>query len=150
MTALYWTFLILLVSTASLADERSVRGKRNVFDLGGVIKCTTGREASSYLGYGCHCGLGGNGSPKDQTDWCCRKHDCCYDKVNAAGCRTLTNKYRWTCTNNQVNCGSITDRCDKILCQCDSEFGQCIRNAPYNKKYAFWSNLLCHSSTPGC
>ncbi|KAM9494285.1 phospholipase A2-like [Clarias gariepinus] len=150
MKAVYWTFLLLSVSTASLADERSMRSKRSVVNLAGVIKCTTDRLAISYVGYGCYCGLGGKGWPIDNTDWCCHEHDCCYQNVVAAGCKTLTNNYRWTCKNHQVICDSINDRCDKMLCKCDSELAQCIRKAPYNSKYALWPNDRCGSKYPTC
>ncbi|KAF5908025.1 group 10 secretory phospholipase A2-like, partial [Clarias magur] len=123
------------VSTASLTDERSMRSKRSVVKFVGVIKCTTDRLATSYLAYGCYCGLGGKGVPIDDTDKCCHRHDCCYDKVKAAGCRTLTNNFRWTCENRQVNCDFIPDWCEKILCQCDKDFGRCIKYAPYNNEY---------------
>ncbi|XP_053347371.1 phospholipase A2-like [Clarias gariepinus] len=150
MKALYWTFLLLSVSTASLAEERSMRSKRNIVDLSGVIRCTTGRLAISYLTYGCHCGPRRSGPTKDQTDMCCHNHDCCYDKAVAAGCWTLIKKYRWNCENQQIKCGLNTDTCSQILCECDREFGECLRNAPYNRKFALYPTFLCRSSTPGC
>ncbi|KAM9494351.1 phospholipase A2-like [Clarias gariepinus] len=150
MRAVYWTFLLLSVITASLAAQRSVRSKRGIVELGGIIKCSTGRMALSYLSYGCYCGHGGKGWPRDDTDWCCHKHDCCYANAEAAGCETMTDEYLWACKDQEVDCDSITDQCEKMLCQCDSEAGQCLRNAPYNKKYALWPNFLCGSIYPTC
>lgn len=33
-----------------------------------MIACHVGRNPLEYVGYGCYCGIGGKGVPKDQTD----------------------------------------------------------------------------------
>ncbi|XP_060798106.1 group 10 secretory phospholipase A2 [Neoarius graeffei] len=150
MTALYRIFLVLSVSMASLVAQRSVRSKRSLLELAGIIKCSTSRPALLYVMYGCYCGLGGKGWPRDRADWCCHKHDCCYGDAEAAGCQTTTDKYQWTCEDKEANCDCLTDRCEKILCQCDRDIGRCLRKAPYNKKYAFWPDFLCGHVHPTC
>ncbi|KAG7316935.1 hypothetical protein KOW79_019233 [Hemibagrus wyckioides] len=120
MPALYRTILLLSVSMASLVAQRSVRSKRGLLELASIIKCSTGRSALSYLMYGCYCGLGGKGWPRDRADWCCHKHDCCYGDAEIAGCHTVTDKYRWTCEDKEADCDSLKDRCEKILFCCGS------------------------------
>ncbi|KAG1968800.1 calcium-dependent phospholipase A2 [Pimephales promelas] len=107
MTALYHTFLLFTVSMASLQPQRSPRSKRGLLELAGVIKCSTGRLALSYVMYGCYCGIGGQGWPRDRADWCCHKHDCCYGDAELAGCQTKTDRYQWTCDDKQADCGMM-------------------------------------------
>ncbi|XP_035262678.1 phospholipase A2-like isoform X2 [Anguilla anguilla] len=104
MTALYLLILLCSVHMASLAPERSHRSKRGLLELAGLIKCSTGRHALAYMMYGCYCGLGGQGWPRDKADWCCHKHDCCYEKAEDAGCHTKTDKYQWSCEEAETNC----------------------------------------------
>lgn len=54
---------------ASAATRRSQRTKRGLLELAGAIKCSTGRSALAYMMYGCYCGLGGQGWPRDRADW---------------------------------------------------------------------------------
>ncbi|XP_051994347.1 group 10 secretory phospholipase A2 [Xyrauchen texanus] len=150
MTPLYRTLLLFTVSMASLQPQRSLRSKRGLLELAGVIKCSTGRTALAYMIYGCYCGLGGQGWPRDRADWCCHKHDCCYGDAEFAGCQTKTEQYHWTCDDKKADCDSFNDRCAKILCRCDREAARCLRKAPFNRKYALWPDFLCGSVHPTC
>ena len=42
--------------------------KRSFVDFGLMITCAVGRSSLDYNGYGCFCGLGGGGTPVDDTD----------------------------------------------------------------------------------
>ncbi|KAL4624449.1 group 10 secretory phospholipase A2-like [Arapaima gigas] len=66
-----WQLLLLLlpVCTASLTPGRPLRSKRGLLELNGIIKCSTGRSSMAYIMYGCYCGLGGQGWPRDKADW---------------------------------------------------------------------------------
>ncbi|XP_068279871.1 group 10 secretory phospholipase A2 isoform X2 [Nyctibius grandis] len=48
--------------------EAHFRNRRGILELAGAIRCTTGRSPFAYLRYGCYCGLGGRGWPKDRVD----------------------------------------------------------------------------------
>lgn len=52
-----------------VAARRFQRSKRGILELAGAIKCSTGRSALAYMVYGCYCGLGGQGWPRDKADW---------------------------------------------------------------------------------
>lgn len=42
--------------------------RRSVVEFGFMVACHTKRSPLLYIGYGCYCGLGGKGKPKDDTD----------------------------------------------------------------------------------
>ncbi|XP_027793227.1 group IID secretory phospholipase A2 isoform X1 [Marmota flaviventris] len=60
----------------------------------------------NYWPYGCYCGLGGRGQPKDATDWCCQKHDCCYKHLRTYQCRPKRDHYNYTFSQGDVQCRS--------------------------------------------
>ncbi|XP_063284908.1 group 10 secretory phospholipase A2 isoform X2 [Pelobates fuscus] len=124
--------------------------RRGLFELDGAIKCEAGRSSLIYIGYGCYCGLGGHGMPKDNIDWCCHKHDCCYDEAEKLGCKTKMGSYKWTCKDSSVQCDALEDRCQKLTCKCDKDIARCLRSTSYNAKYILYPNFLCGSSTPAC
>ncbi|XP_032896918.1 phospholipase A2-like [Amblyraja radiata] len=119
--------------------------------LGAMIKCSTGRMLS-YLGYGCYCGLGGKGWPRDRTDWCCFNHDCCYRKAESVGCRPKSHTYNWYCNKAKETprCRVRNNRCQEKNCECDVTFSNCLKRANYQMRYAFWPNFLCGNSEPKC
>ncbi|XP_054615378.1 phospholipase A2-like [Dunckerocampus dactyliophorus] len=145
MNAFLHMLLLFAVAVASQGPSSHPRSKRSLIDLKGIIKCTTGRSLSSYLWYGCYCGVGGHGKPKDDTDKCCYKHDCCYEDAKSKGCNPLTDDYDWKCEDKMVACDHLTDRCERILCECDRDVAKCLSNARYNWYYAWWPNFLCGS-----
>ncbi|KAM4716530.1 group 10 secretory phospholipase A2 [Anableps anableps] len=146
----YQTLLLLSVAVAPVAAHSSQRTKRGLLELAGSIKCSTGRFALAYMMYGCYCGLGGKGWPLDKADWCCHKHDCCYEDAQRLGCHTKTARYYWSCKDREVQCENSEDKCKKLLCKCDKEAAKCLRNAPFIQKYAIWPNFLCGYYQPTC
>ncbi|XP_041959672.1 phospholipase A2-like [Alosa sapidissima] len=152
MHALYVYALIMSVALLSVSPglARTRRTKRGLLELAGIIKCSTGRAAMSYMMYGCYCGLGGQGWPRDKADWCCHKHDCCYGKAEDIGCQSKTEKYSWTCLDHHPDCESMEDKCAQMLCRCDREAAQCLQRAPYIPKYAMWPDFMCGDDQPTC
>ena len=61
--------LCFAVTVASASQRRAARSKRGLLELAGAIECSTGRSALAYMMYGCYCGLGGQGWPRDRADW---------------------------------------------------------------------------------
>ncbi len=58
--------------TASAPNGRDKLVPNNVYQFGNMISCTTGlseiKALADYNGYGCYCGLGGDGTALDKTD----------------------------------------------------------------------------------
>ncbi|XP_030192972.1 group 10 secretory phospholipase A2 isoform X2 [Gadus morhua] len=104
MGGFYW-IIFLLSGVASAERNSSLRPKRGLLELAGAIECSTGRFPLAYMMYGCYCGLGGQGWPRDKTDWCCHKHDCCYGDAETMGCETKTRRYNWKCEDKEAECG---------------------------------------------
>uniref|UniRef100_A0A8C6X3I7 phospholipase A2 n=1 Tax=Naja naja TaxID=35670 RepID=A0A8C6X3I7_NAJNA len=61
--------LLALLGTGHPLGKAPSRPRRGILQLAGMIQCTTGRTPLAYIRYGCYCGLGGFGWPKDQVDW---------------------------------------------------------------------------------
>ncbi|XP_007237931.2 phospholipase A2 isoform X1 [Astyanax mexicanus] len=142
--------VVLLLSVSGPVCAGSVRVGRSVLELSGVIKCSTGRYALAYSLYGCYCGLGGQGWPRDNADWCCHRHDCCYATAQDSGCHTKPAQYRWSCSTDLPDCGSLTDSCEKTVCLCDAEAARCLKKAAYNLEYAVYPDFLCGAEYPTC
>eukprot|EP00057_Strongylocentrotus_purpuratus_P021209 XP_011675683.1 PREDICTED: phospholipase A2 OS2-like [Strongylocentrotus purpuratus] len=102
-----------------------------------MIKCATGRSGLDYNNYGCHCGLGGEGTPVDATDRCCEAHDKCYDDViadNSLGlfgfCSPYLVTYKWSSSSCTCITGGWTNtECKKRTCKCDKDAADCFAQA---------------------
>ncbi|XP_062049116.1 phospholipase A2, membrane associated-like [Lepus europaeus] len=124
----------------------------NLLDFRKMIRYTTGKEATtSYGAYGCHCGVGGRGTPKDATDRCCLVHDCCYRRLEKRKCGTKFLSYKFSMRGGKITCGK-QDSCRSQLCECDKAAAYCFaRNRKsYSRKYQFYSNNRCSGRTPSC
>ncbi|KFO19183.1 phospholipase A2, membrane associated [Fukomys damarensis] len=118
-----------------------------------MIKSKTGKNALlSYGAYGCHCGKGGRGTPKDATDWCCARHDCCYKNLKKLSCGTKLLKYDYTIAGSSITCKANQSSCQKQLCECDKAAASCFAQnlKSYKKIYQTYPNLMCRGKTPSC
>ncbi|KAM5248684.1 phospholipase A2, membrane associated-like [Ctenodactylus gundi] len=125
----------------------------HIGDFWRMIWLTTHREPFYNYGfYGCHCGLGGRGAPKDETDWCCVRHDCCYSKLKKQKCGTKFLSYKFRKSGGQIICDANQSSCQRQLCQCDKVAAECFaRNQnTYNKKYQAFPNWKCSGRKPSC
>ncbi|ELW67671.1 Group 10 secretory phospholipase A2 [Tupaia chinensis] len=145
--------LLLLLSPGpgpSVASRKSHVRRRGVLDLAKVVTCVGPRSPFAYIKYGCFCGLGGYGQPRDDIDWCCHRHDCCYTRAEEAGCRPKIDSYAWQCVNQTILCGPTGNTCEELLCKCDQELAYCFAQAKYNIKFLFYLQFLCEENSPKC
>nr|AHJ09554.1 phospholipase A2 [Ovophis makazayazaya] len=122
----------------------------SLVEFGRMIKEETGKNPfPSYTFYGCYCGLGGQGRPRDTTDRCCLMHDCCYE--NLTGCKTKTDPYPYSRKNGVMVCGGGT-WCEKQICECDKAAAICLRDNldTYNKEYQFYGDFRCKEGPKKC
>ncbi|XP_032156552.1 group IID secretory phospholipase A2 isoform X2 [Sapajus apella] len=95
--------LALLCGLVVMAGVIPIQG--GILNLNKMIKQVTGKTPFlSYWPYGCHCGLGGRGQPKDASDWCCRTHDCCYAHLKTHRCRFHMDHYRYNFSQGEIHC----------------------------------------------
>uniref|UniRef100_A0A8C5Q6J8 Phospholipase A2 n=1 Tax=Leptobrachium leishanense TaxID=445787 RepID=A0A8C5Q6J8_9ANUR len=125
----------------------------NIWDFARMIKKVTRKSALSYIAYGCYCGYGGSGQPKDLTDWCCHKHDCCYDHLVKIGCKPKTTCYKFKVVDGKITCDDPVDKCPGKICECDREAVLCFKAnlgtfdnglKNYNKR------AKCNETGPDC
>ncbi|XP_067423615.1 basic phospholipase A2 Tbo-G6D49-like isoform X2 [Emydura macquarii macquarii] len=124
----------------------------SLLELQRMIKQVTGKNAIwNYSMYGCFCGWGGKGMPKDATDQCCRLHDCCYDRLSNNGCNAITDMYSYFYLSKTIYCG-LGSWCETQSCECDKKFVHCLKRhlGSYNKKYRFYRKRRCGTEKLSC
>ncbi|KAM4871704.1 group IID secretory phospholipase A2 [Thomomys bottae] len=124
-----------------------------LFNLNKMVKQVTGKTPIFYYWpYACHCGFGGKGQPKDATDWCCLKHDCCYAHLKTHKCRSLTDCYKFTFSQGEVQCSDKGSWCEQQLCACDKEVASCLKLNldTYDKKLRYYWRSRCQGEKPIC
>nr|AHJ09555.1 phospholipase A2 [Trimeresurus gumprechti] len=120
----------------------------SVIELGKMILQETGKNPVTHYGaYGCNCGVGGRGKPKDATDRCCFVHKCCYKKLT--DCDPKKDRYSYSWVNKAIVCGE-KDPCLKEMCECDKAVAICLGEnlETYNKKYKLNLKVFCKKADP--
>ncbi|XP_030319399.1 basic phospholipase A2 homolog [Calypte anna] len=117
----------------------------NLWNLQEMITKVTERNALlHYSFYGCYCGLGGKGKPKDPTDKCCQLHDYCYDNLLSYHCDAKKQSYRYSWWGGSPSCSEVS-WCGQLSCECDRSLALCLKRnlGSYNKWYRFYLKHLC-------
>ncbi|XP_036595487.1 group 10 secretory phospholipase A2-like [Trichosurus vulpecula] len=120
--------LLLLFTTVSGKSHVHWRG------LLSTVNCATSLSALAYMSYGCYCGIGGSGWPRDRAEWCCQNFGCCYSKVEEAVCFPTMERYNWECRDQRLGFGANLNKCQEIMYKCDKEIAHCLATAEYNAK----------------
>nr|CAE47304.1 vaspin basic subunit [Vipera aspis zinnikeri] len=122
----------------------------NLFQFAKMINGKLGAfSVWNYISYGCYCGWGGQGTPKDATDRCCFVHDCCYGRVR--GCNPKLAIYSYSFKKGNIICGK-NNGCLRDICECDRVAANCFRQNKntYNKNYRFLSSSRCRQTSEQC
>ncbi|KAG7480598.1 hypothetical protein MATL_G00057930 [Megalops atlanticus] len=129
--------LLLLLLTAYTAQGATV--PHALWQFGRMIQCAQpGVNPFIYNNYGCWCGFGGSGDPKDEVDRCCEVHDLCYRASRKLPeCRPVVDVpyikvYDFTCSNSEVTCSDTNDVCQAAVCECDRVAAHCFAEHTYN------------------
>ncbi|XP_058532210.1 group IID secretory phospholipase A2 [Ochotona princeps] len=141
--------LLLLAVLAGVIPSQG-----GILNLNKMVKQMTRKiPFFSYWPYGCYCGPGGRGQPKDATDWCCQVHDCCYSNLKTThGCRTLRDHYKYNFSQGTIQCSDKGSTCEQQLCACDKELALCLKRNldTYQKHLRYYWRPRCHGKTPEC
>ncbi|XP_051027038.1 phospholipase A2, membrane associated-like [Acomys russatus] len=142
--------LLLLAAVIMAFGPIQIQGSLSEFTE--MVRRTTGMFVSQAYNYGCYCGPGGSGSPKDGTDWCCFAHKCCYYDLEKHGCNTTFLHYKFTSEMGIINCAENQDSCKKELCQCDKVAAECFAQnfRSYSKRLRYYPKVLCNGKPPKC
>uniref|UniRef100_A0A3Q3JZV9 Phospholipase A2 n=1 Tax=Monopterus albus TaxID=43700 RepID=A0A3Q3JZV9_MONAL len=102
----------------------------NVVQFGLMISCVQpGVNPLKYDNYGCWCGFGGRGTPRDQVDKCCQVHDYCYrQSKQIRGCISYTSTRALMVAPVQIG----KRPAQAAVCECDREAAYCFAKATYN------------------
>ncbi|XP_050011135.1 phospholipase A2, membrane associated-like [Alexandromys fortis] len=101
---------VLLLLTAVIMAFGPIQIQGSLAEFRQMILLKTGKRAeTSYAFYGCHCGVGGRGSPKDATDRCCVAHDCCYDRLQKHNCGTKFLTYKFSYRGGKITCSDTLE-----------------------------------------
>ncbi|XP_038049115.1 phospholipase A2 AP-PLA2-I-like [Patiria miniata] len=167
MKAFSFTRIVLMVCVGCVFPVEAVPiGPESVVGFGEIVMCLGDlgfSEGLAYDGYGCYCGIGGQGTPVDETDSCCQEHDDCYGRaVTAEGnCNTLETyaiPYSYTkYTDESGKCAikckaeadypwySINPKCEAFMCECDRMGAQCFadKRSSYNHDFVDYDKNSC-------
>nr|P00622.1 RecName: Full=Basic phospholipase A2 caudoxin; Short=svPLA2; AltName: Full=Phosphatidylcholine 2-acylhydrolase [Bitis caudalis] len=121
----------------------------NLIQFGNMISAMTGKSSLAYASYGCYCGWGGKGQPKDDTDRCCFVHDCCYGKADKCSPKMILYSYKFH--NGNIVCGD-KNACKKKVCECDRVAAICFAASKhsYNKNLWRYPSSKCTGTAEKC
>ncbi|CAF0737535.1 unnamed protein product [Rotaria sordida] len=141
-------FILIIGSISSVPTDELSQGRNAAFEFREMITQVTGRSAMDFLGYGCHCGLGGKGQPVDAVDRCCQVHDQCYADTSTYLqfwnlCSPHLVGYSWNFNKNVITCTGNHDTCGYKTCMCDKIVAECFARNKYNDQYRGHSQRSC-------
>jgi secretory phospholipase A2 len=150
-TEMFYRLIVitLIIGGISSIPTNQISQSRNaVIEFREMVTKVTGRSAFDFLGYGCHCGLGGKGKPVDKLDTCCQIHDQCYANTSTYLqfwnlCSPHLVGYSWTFDNGTVTCTGNKDTCGYKTCMCDKIVAECFAQNTYNNQFKGYSQGLC-------
>ncbi|XP_032304565.1 basic phospholipase A2 Cdr-13-like isoform X2 [Coturnix japonica] len=98
----------------------------SLWQLHKVVTKMTGKNAVLYYSsYGCYCGMGGRGQPKDATDSLQHYH-----------CNAKQQHYRYSWRGGRLTCNNDL-WCAQLSCECDRSLGLCLQRSTWSYKWRY-------------